>query len=147
MGWVVGYVGQAEGRIPVGGQRAEGVVVHPPRPAQHAHIELEQRWRVSAGEGDGEERDHADHHEGHPQESQHDECGTARTRFTSHSQRLICGSRLASTRTGYVEMAKAITSQTIFAYCRVACAGPGRAERPFLGQFDPPLACRYRRDE
>ena len=60
---VVRHLGQGERRVAVGAQGAVAVVVHPPGPAQHADVEVEQRPRIAPGEQDREERDHADHEE------------------------------------------------------------------------------------
>ena len=69
---ISGVLGQREGRVPVGAERADRVVLHPPGPPQHAHVELEDRPRVAAGDHDRHHRHRAEHDEGQPQEGQHD---------------------------------------------------------------------------
>ena len=69
---VLGVV-EREGRVAVGAERAVRVEHHPPRPAQHSHVEVEDPSRVAAGEEDREERDHRQHQEGQPEEEQHHE--------------------------------------------------------------------------
>ena len=69
---ISGVLGQREGRVPVGAERADRVVLHPPAPPQHAHVELEDRPRVAAGDHDRHHRHRAEHDEGHPEEAQHE---------------------------------------------------------------------------
>ena len=52
MSGISGVLGQREGRVPVGAERADRVVLQPPGLPQHAHVELEDRPRVAAGDHD-----------------------------------------------------------------------------------------------
>ena len=65
-------LGQRERRVPVGAERADRVVLHPPGPPQHPHVELEDGPRVAAGDHDRHHRHRAEHDEAGPQEGQHD---------------------------------------------------------------------------
>jgi hypothetical protein len=48
----------------VGAERRVAVVVHPPGPAQHPGVEVEQRPWIAPGAQDRSERHHADDDEG-----------------------------------------------------------------------------------
>ena len=69
---VVGHVVERERRVAVGAERAVGVEGDPPRPAQHADVEVEDASRVAAGEEDREERDDRQHEKAQPEEDEHD---------------------------------------------------------------------------
>jgi hypothetical protein len=64
---ISGVLGQREGRVPVGAERADRVVLHPLGPPQHADVELEDRPRVAAGDHDRHHRRRAEHDEAQPQ--------------------------------------------------------------------------------
>ena len=80
-------VGQCEGRVLVGAERADRVILHPPGPPEHAHVELEDGPRVAAGEDDRDHRRDAEHDERDPQKGQHDiqRCGNV----TVYKARLV----------------------------------------------------------
>jgi hypothetical protein len=65
-----------------------------------APAELEHRPRVAAGEQDREERDHAEHHEGDPEERSMITCGMTSNHFRTHSQRLRGSSSCPTGRSG-----------------------------------------------
>ena len=69
---VVLRLAERERRVTVGAKRAVRVEGHPPRPAQHAHVEVEDPSRVAAGEEDREECDDRQNQEGEPEEEEHD---------------------------------------------------------------------------
>ncbi|GGR36741.1 hypothetical protein GCM10010282_31570 [Streptomyces roseolus] len=71
-GRVAGFGAEAEGRVAVGAEPAVGVVRDPPRPPEHAEVEVEEAPRIALGEQDREEGDHRHDQEGDPQEEQHD---------------------------------------------------------------------------
>ena len=72
---VVGDVVECEWRIAVGAERSERVEADPPRPAEHADVEVEDRPWVPAGEEDREERDDAEQDVRRPQEDEDDVVG------------------------------------------------------------------------
>ncbi len=69
-------IGQRERRVPVG---AERVVLHPPGLPEYAHVELEDRPRVTPGDHDSHHGHRAEHHEG--------ESCQSRSRRPSRAQR------------------------------------------------------------
>src|SRR5699024_4918642 len=69
---VVIVTAEAERRIAVGTED-ESVELDSPGPAHHAHVELEDRPRIAAGEDDRKPCDHAQDREGDPQETEDDQ--------------------------------------------------------------------------
>ena len=66
-------VGEREGRVRVGSERAVGVEADAPRPAEDADVEVEDPSRVTAREEDRESGDDGRQHEADPEDDEDDE--------------------------------------------------------------------------
>jgi hypothetical protein len=98
---VVGHVGEGERRMAVGAQRPVAVVVHPPGPAQHADVEVEQRSRTAGVNRIAKNVITVTTKKASQRKVSTTRCGMSSNHLISHSPRETDTSCAASTRTGY----------------------------------------------